>query len=189
MGELVSDLLLLARADSASPELHPRRVFLDDLASQVLHRLRAHPEARGRALRLGDFESAPAVVDATLVERALTVLLHNALVHASPSAIEVAAGCDEAGSWVCVRDWGPGIPEHARDEVFGRFVRLDPRVPGTGLGLPIAAWIAETHGGTLKLDAPPGGGARFILRVPAAPVGGEVSPPPPPSRRPRSASR
>lgn len=169
MGDLVADLLLLARADSSAPELHPRRVFLDDAVGRVLHRLRAHPQARDRALRLGTFESAPAVVDETLVERALTVLVHNALVHAAPSAVEVAAGSDGTWSWVSVRDWGPGIPEASRDDVFRRFARLDPEVPGTGLGLPIAAWIARVHDGELQLESPPGGGARFTLRVPSAP--------------------
>jgi signal transduction histidine kinase len=190
MGELVADLLLLARADSAGPELHPERVFLDDLASRALHRLRSHPEARGRPLRLGDFESAPASVDPTLTERTLTVLLHNALVHAAPSALEVSAGCTGGEAWVSVRDWGPGIPEEARAEIFERFVRLDPATPGTGLGLPIAAWIAEVHGGRLELECPEGGGARFTLVVPAADRRDHLTPASPPAnRRPRSHSR
>lgn len=169
LGDLVADLLLLARADSAGPDLHPQRVFLDDLAGAALQRLRAHPAARGRGLRLGEFESAPAEVDPMLVQRALGALLHNALVHASPSAVEISAGSGPDGAWVAVRDWGPGIPEAEHETIFRRFVRLDAGVPGTGLGLPIARWIAEAHGGRLDLESGPEGGARFTFRVPAAP--------------------
>jgi len=169
LGELVADLLLLARADAAGPELHPRRVFLDDLAGEALHRLSNHPASKDRSLRLGNFETAPALVDPGLVQRAIAALLHNALVHAAPSAVEISAGSDGTWSWVSVGDGGPGIPEAEQERIFERFVRLDSSVAGTGLGLPIARWIVEAHGGDLSLQSDESGGARFTLRFPAAP--------------------
>lgn len=165
---LVNDLLLLARADSVAPEIQPERLFMDDLAARVLQRVGRHPAARGRELRLEDFDPAPVRGDPTLVERALAVLVHNALIHAAPSDVVVGSGSDGTTSWVEVVDRGPGIPPEARERIFERFVRLDGSTPGTGLGLPIARWIAGLHGGTLTLDAPPGGGSRFTLRLPAA---------------------
>ena len=69
-----------------------------------------------------------------------------------------------------VTDQGPGIPPQYRDRAFQLFQRLVPGQTddpaGTGLGLPLARKIAELHGGTLSLDAAPGPGARFTLRLP-----------------------
>ena len=70
-----------------------------------------------------------------------------------------------------VADTGCGIPPGDRERVFGRFVRLDPARAGNsgaGLGLPIARWIAEAHGGTLTLDGNAAGGCTFIARLPIA---------------------
>ncbi len=168
LSTLVDDLLLLARADSVEFALRPERFFMDDVATDTLRRLSRHPSARNRRLRLGDFEPAPAAGDRVLVERALGVLIHNALVHAAPSDVVVRAGSDATGSWVEVSDQGPGIEPADAERVFERFVRLDTTTPGTGLGLPIARWIATLHGGTLTLDSTPGAGSRFVLRLPVA---------------------
>jgi signal transduction histidine kinase len=76
------------------------------------------------------------------------------------------------GSRVCVRvrDTGAGIPESDRARIFDRFVQLDPsrRTAGTGLGLPIAKWIAEIHQGSLSLEATGPGGSTFCVDLPLA---------------------
>lgn len=168
LSALVDDLMLLARAESARPHLRPEPLFMDDIAAETIQRLGRHPSARGRRLLLEDFEPAPVVGDPVLIERALGVLIHNALVHAAPSNVVLRAGSDDEHSWVDVVDEGPGIPGEAAERVFDRFVRLDSTRPGTGLGLPIARWIADLHGGSLELASTEGAGARFTLRLPAA---------------------
>ena len=65
-----------------------------------------------------------------------------------------------------VRDDGPGVPEHERQRIFERFVRLDPGKPGHGLGLAIARRIAQQHNGDLTCDPTPDG-ASFTLSLPA----------------------
>jgi two-component system OmpR family sensor kinase len=172
MGTLVSDLLLLSRGQAAQPGQQRTRCFLDDAVNHLLARVRALPAARERELRRGEFEAAPVDGDAVLLERALLALVHNALVHAPDSPVEVSTGTrtDEAGrewSWARVRDWGPGVPAEARERIFERFARLDHGAPGTGLGLSIARWVAETHAGTLTLDEVPQG-ASFTLSIPLA---------------------
>ena len=67
-----------------------------------------------------------------------------------------------------VADDGPGVPEHQRQRIFERFVRLDPSKPGHGLGLAIARRIAHQHHGDLTCDPTPNG-ASFTLRLPAEP--------------------
>lgn len=173
LGGLVGDLLLMARGESTGPVLARERVYLDDLANRAVGRVRSLPVARGRTIQYGEFEAAPAAADPPLIERAILILLHNALLHAAPSPVELGTGTSrtaEGGirSWLRVRDWGPGIPpaEHAR--IFERFSRLNTAAPGTGLGLAIARWIVELHGGTLTLESAPGQGATFTLSLPGA---------------------
>lgn len=68
---------------------------------------------------------------------------------------------------ICVRDNGPGIPEEARPHLFEPFTTYGKK-GGTGLGLAIARSIVEAHGGRISLESPPGAGAAFFLRFPAA---------------------
>lgn len=171
LGSLVADLLALAREGTATAVEAREPVFLDDLAHRVVGRLRRLPIAAGREITLGDFDEAPVRANPALAERAIFALVHNALVHAAGSRIELSAGRDDTGkgraSWIRVRDWGPGVPPEAESRVFERFERLDPAAPGSGLGLAIARQIAEVHGGTLTLERPDGGGTAFVLRLPS----------------------
>ncbi len=168
---LVDDLLFLARtSELPSPAMVP--LFLDDVAQRALTRARRLPaRPGGRGMVLGEFEAAPAVGDAVLLERALVVLLDNALRHGGPGEITVEAGGDEQAAWVSVRDRGPGVPAEIRERIFERFARFDPSGDGAGLGLAITRWIAECHGGTVRVDDA-GPGARFTLRIPRSGVTG-----------------
>jgi signal transduction histidine kinase len=171
LGSLIADLLALAREQSATAVGAREPVYLDDLAHRVVGRLRRLPIAAGREITFGEFGEAPVRANPALAERAILALVHNGLVHAAGSRIELSAGQDGSGkagtSWIRVRDWGPGVPPDAESRVFERFERLDPAAPGSGLGLAIARQIAEVHGGSLTLDRPEGGGTAFVLRLPS----------------------
>lgn len=114
--------------------------------------------------------------DEALLHRLVLNLLDNAIKH-SPAGTCVDAGLDasETGYRLWVQDTGPGIPEDVQPHVFDRFVRADrSRVrdaqtltSGAGLGLAIARWIAEAHGGHLALARSGPAGSRFELRLPA----------------------
>ncbi len=174
LGELVGDLLALAREsdEGHGPSDERRVLYLDDLAHEAVGRVRTLPVALGREIRLGHFEEAPVVANEALMRRAVLALLHNALVHAAPSPVELSAGTVErdgvSWAWLRVRDWGPGIDPRDADRVFERFERLDPRGGGSGLGLSIAQQVARVHGGELVLEQPSGGGVAFVIRIPAA---------------------
>ena len=73
-----------------------------------------------------------------------------------------------------VADTGPGIRPEDRERVFERFVRLDPAraTGGSGLGLAIARWIAEAHGGTLRVESSSSSGTVFAANLPAEQASG-----------------
>ncbi|XVQ09465.1 ATP-binding protein [Spirillospora sp. CA-255316] len=164
LGDIVSDLLELARLESGAPPAVTEPVDLVELVESELARRPpqttvtmqvppGHAVVRGSPLHLS---------------RLLDNLVSNAERH-TRSVIEVSVSCD--GDWAVLEvvDDGPGIPAADRKAVFSRFYRRsdarrsDPA--GTGLGLPIAREIAHAHGGTLHIADQPGG-ACLVLRLP-----------------------
>ncbi len=163
LGALVADLIALAR-DGEPPNADEREdVRLDELVAEAVTRARRH--APGTEIAL---EAEPVVIEGhrERLGRAVNNLLDNAVKHGPDhGAIEVRVTGDGA---VTVRDHGPGIPAAERDHVFDRFWRgADARArPGSGLGLAIVRQVAESHGGSVAVEAAPGGGALFRLSFP-----------------------
>src|SRR5689334_6161448 len=163
LGALVNDLIELARGEE--PRRDTEDVRLDELVDEAVARARRHaPQVR--------FEVAlePAVVEGTRerLARAVNNLLDNAAKHSDH--VEVVAG--PAG--VRVRDHGGGIAEQDLPYLFDRFYRgASARGrPGSGLGLAIVRQVALQHGGSVSARNVSGGGAEFVLALPAvAPVG------------------
>ena len=94
-------------------------------------------------------------------------LLHNAITYTPDGGtVRLTGGPAGSGVQLKVSDTGPGIPPESRERVFERFVRLDPArgSGGSGLGLAIARWIAEVHGGTLRIESSGPEGTTFIAR-------------------------
>jgi two-component system sensor histidine kinase MprB len=164
LGALVADLIALAR-DGEPPNADDREdVRLDDLVADAVTRARRH--APGTAITL---EAEPVVIEGhrERLGRAVNNLLDNAVKHGPDhGTVEVRVSGDGT---VTVRDHGPGIPAAERDHVFDRFWRgADARArPGSGLGLAIVRQVAESHGGSVAVEAAPGGGALFRLSFPA----------------------
>ena len=143
VAELFDDALLLA-----GPELARRQV----------HVLR--PPAADTALQ---FQA-----DADLVRQVLVGLLSNAIEAAgSGGEVALAARRRDDVMELEVADSGPGVPTELRARIFEPF--FTTRARGTGLGLPIARQIVEAHGGRLEVGERQGGGARFLVRLPATP--------------------
>ena len=114
---------------------------------------------------------AMSVVDELRIEQVLANLLNNAIRYSPDGGqIEVDVG-DGPGDQICiaVRDHGIGIPPEHRERIFDRFYQAHAgRLGGMGLGLFISAEIVRQHGGDLSMDAPPDGGARFVMVLPRA---------------------
>jgi signal transduction histidine kinase len=107
-------------------------------------------------------------VDAAKVERILENLVTNAIRHTPEgSTIAVRLRGDGDAALLEVEDTGPGVPEEMREAIFEPFRRgSEPHAPGTGIGLSLVRRFAELHGGEARVDERPGGGARFLVRLP-----------------------
>jgi len=168
MQRLVEQLLLLTRADEGAVLRTPHDVDLDDLALAEASRVRRN----GLAVDTTAVTPGRVRGDTTSLAQVVRNLVDNAARHADAS---IAVAVRQAGDEVelSVDDDGPGIPEDQRDRVFERFVRLDEArvrdAGGSGLGLAIVKDIVSAHGGTVTVSpAAALGGARFVVRLPAA---------------------
>jgi two-component system sensor histidine kinase KdpD len=108
-------------------------------------------------------------LDADLMARLLVNLLENACRHTpAGSPIRIAADLHGNRLQVAVEDRGPGVPPGEREAVFAKFHRGTgaQHQLGAGLGLAICRAIASLHGGAVRVDDRPGGGARFVVDLP-----------------------
>ena len=166
LARLVDDLLTVARIEDGILRLsvepvEPRRLLTE--AAQV-------SGMAGRlVIRVGRVGSVRCDQDAII--RVLTNLLDNARKYAPPgSKVHIAVTLEGDLVRFKVADEGPGIPEEERAEIFERFRRLDggKTKPGAGLGLYICRGLVEAHGGTIRADRAPGGGAELSFTLPRA---------------------
>lgn len=167
MARVVGQLLAITRLEMA-PAGRKHRIVLNDLVSETVAMLA--PLAIEREQRLGASLPEASVEcegDAGQLQEALENLIENAIRHCpAGTSIEVELGGD--GS-VRVIDDGPGVAPEARARLFERFFRAGRGVPGAGLGLAIARDIARQHGGTVRFEDTPGGGATFVLTLGSRP--------------------
>jgi signal transduction histidine kinase len=170
VGAIVSDLLMLARADSGELPAVRKTVYLDDLASDAVESIRSLAAQHQVAVGIGSFEEAPITGDPVLVRRLLLILLDNAIKF-TPVGGDVRLDVTVADSrrLVTITDTGVGIPPEDLSRVFERFFRSDTarqETDGAGLGLAIARWIADQHGATLGVRSKPGAGTTVTVSFP-----------------------
>jgi two-component system OmpR family sensor kinase len=164
IGRLVNDLLGLARLE-ARPTRTP--VDLASIARPLVED--AHARAPRAEITLSADDGTTVRGDPDALERVLRNLIDNALAAIQPTGrIDVHLRRLNGYVQALVADDGPGVPEHQRQRIFERFVRLDPSKPGHGLGLAIAQRIAHQHHGDLTCDPTPSG-ASFTLHLPTEP--------------------
>lgn len=172
LDELVTELLTIGRLEQGTSELAPMDVVVDALIDSVAGNVANDLADRGITLGVST-TGAPAthVCDPKLVARALLNLIRNSARYAARTVL-LSATHDASGALVLsVDDDGPGIPVADRARVFEPFQRLDSsrdrQTGGFGLGLAIVRRVALVHGGNVRLEDSPLGGARFVISLPA----------------------
>ncbi|USX45634.1 sensor histidine kinase [Dietzia kunjamensis] len=192
MRTMVEDLLLLAKNDERGRPLRRDDVDLDDIVLSEAARLRGLVGGGDGGDCSGDdggglevaasVEPARVVGDADALQRVVRNLVDNARRHARDRiALRLTVDRTTPGApraVVCVDDDGEGVPPDQRDSVFDRFARLDADRArgkgGSGLGLAIVAEITRSHGGSVRAEDAPGGGARFVVELPVESLDDDV---------------
>ncbi len=171
---LVGGLLLLAQAESGKLSLDMKPVELDTLLLEVFQEMRVLAGGKVR-LRMGDIDQAMVKGDRDRLKQVFLNLVGNAIQY-TPHGGEVLFSMARVGEQVrvIVRDTGPGIPAADLPFIFERFYRAEKsrtrgKTSGFGLGLSIAQWIVENHGGSVEVESKEGVGTTFAVWLPLLP--------------------
>jgi PAS domain S-box-containing protein len=170
LSQLVTNFLDIARLEGGV-ELSLTRVELPTLAVRLTRLFEENSAKAAVRFEFGP-RAAELMADEEQLYRLLVNLIGNGLKYApAGSEIRVSTAREQGSIVLRVDDQGPGVAPKDRARLFEKFFRAgDPvsrKTPGTGLGLAICKGIAEAHGGGIRVDAAPGGGARFEVRLPA----------------------
>jgi signal transduction histidine kinase len=168
MTTLVDKLLQLSRAGAAG--LHQERTDLRQLAGTAAERATQLGQERDVKVELAPGRPITAEVDPEAIAIVIDNLIRNAIDHsAADQAVMVSVA---SGPTIAVEDRGPGVAPELRTRIFEPFARgrATDRAAGTGLGLGLAICrrIVDGHGGTIDVEDRAGGGARFVVRLPAS---------------------
>jgi heavy metal sensor kinase len=168
---IVDDLFLLARGNAGEQLLSPTALYLGDLARECVQAARSLAATKDIELRYEGHEELPYTGDEALLRRLVMNLLDNAIKYTPPGGTVELRACAADGHYAIeVQDTGPGISDDARPRLFDRFYRARSERresdTGAGLGLAIARWIAESHGGTITLKRSDSSGSTFRVVLP-----------------------
>jgi len=163
---LIEDLLVVSRIDRGAIPVHPEIVEIKGMFDEVNRVVSIEPKTTVEP------ENLAVYADRDHFSRILINLVENAAKYAPDSPVELYAWQKNERAMVAVVDHGPGIPENARESIFERFTQLDQSDTrskgGTGLGLSIVKSLTEVMQGSVRVEATEGGGATFVIELPAA---------------------
>jgi PAS domain S-box-containing protein len=181
LNKLVNDLLFLARSESNTLEIGRQPTRLLDILREV------HREAQILALQRGTVADLATPTDTLIVEgdsqrlhQLFMILVDNSINYLSQDGtVEIHVATSDKDVTVTIADNGIGIPAADLPHVFERFYRVKRQHrsthPGSGLGLPIAKWITEAHGGTISLTSIVDHGTTVTVRLPLSNTAGHCT--------------
>jgi signal transduction histidine kinase len=174
MSLLVDELLLLARADSDAAVLQREAVDAAAVAENAVTFMRPMAEKKGVELKLDSIAQATVTGDPARLKQVLIALIDNAVKYTPGggfASVSVRRARDKV--YIDVRDTGIGIPKEHIGRIFERFYRADKarerESGGYGLGLSIAQWIVQQHGGNISVASEEGKGSCFTVSLPMNP--------------------
>jgi heavy metal sensor kinase len=176
---MIDTLLTIAHADSGAVKLHRTTFRLSDLVQESVSVVGVLAEDKKQAILVGGNSQLSVSADRSFLRMAVINLLDNAVKY-SPAgctirvSVEDSVGASDRATLVgvAIEDEGPGIPKDKAERVFDRFYRIDEGrtrdAGGAGLGLAIAKWAVEAHGGAINLTPRLPHGSVFSIWLPIA---------------------
>jgi two-component system phosphate regulon sensor histidine kinase PhoR len=162
----ITSILNLSRIESQQVILNKKSNDINLLIQQTLKRLR--PLAQQKSISVEEkLETLFSVeCDEDLMRQVLANLIDNAIKYSPTGAQVIVSSQEEQGAVrVFVQDFGPGIPKDQLPKMFRKFSRLS-KVKGTGLGLYLAKYFIELHGGSIRVESEEGKGTTFSFTLP-----------------------
>ena len=176
LSRIVDDMFTLARADAGTYPVRQMPMYLDEVVDDVVKAARVLASTRDVSIEAATIPSAALTGDEDLIRRLMVNLLDNAIRYTPPGgAVRVDLERAPAGYALSISDRGPGIAADVQPYIFERFYRAEAARTrrgdadgGAGLGLALARWIAEVHGGHLTLARSSEAGTTFTTFLPNA---------------------
>lgn len=170
---LVDSLLTLSRADAGHIQVQRTDISLLDLAQEASSLVEVLAEEKRQQISVEGEPGLSVSGDRLILRQALVNLIDNAIKYSPTGAgilVRVRADKDNQ-TLVEVVDQGPGVPQEHQSRIFDRFYRVDSARSrewgGAGLGLAIARWAVEVHGGQITLESVEGQGSTFRVTLPS----------------------
>lgn len=168
---MVGDLLLLAQAESGKLPLNVRALEFDTLLLDVFQEMRVLAGDKVK-IKMTDIDQAIINGDRDRLKQVLLNLIGNAIQYTPPGGdVYLNLSKSQEMARLIIRDTGPGIPAKDLPHIFDRFYRGEKsrtrsKTSGYGLGLSIAYWIVDAHGGRIEVDSQEGKGTTFAVFLP-----------------------
>ena len=173
MAKLVDDLLTLSRADTDQQALETETFMFDEVVLEALTPLEPVASRKNIELKIHVNDKLTFNGDRKRIKQLCVILVDNALSYTdSPGSVTISLDRNEKEMTLTVSDTGHGIETEHIDKIFDRFYRITKtrklHQDGSGLGLSIAKWIVQEHGGKIEVTSTPNIGTTFIVHLPQA---------------------
>jgi two-component system, OmpR family, sensor kinase len=174
LDKLISQVLQLARLQSADAHYEKESVPIDEVIEEVVRDAAFEGAAKGCRIDYGGRTGASVLGNRELLRSAIENILRNAVRYSPPSSpVDVEASAANGALGILVRDRGPGVPGDDLKRIFEPFFRVaesrDRGSGGEGIGLAITAQVLRAHGGTAVAVNHPQGGLEVRLSMPLEP--------------------
>ncbi len=172
MQALLENLLFLSRTDQHRQKLNKKVLDLDDIVGDVMSKMKT--VIKTHTVELLKNDPAKIFGDDTTIRQMMRIFLDNAVKYTPEGGkISVSSARDGDKILLAISDSGIGIAPENQKKIFDRFFRIDSEdlvseANGSGLGLSIAKWIADSHAITISVASELGKGTTFTLAIPVA---------------------
>ncbi|MBI3843894.1 MAG: HAMP domain-containing histidine kinase [Planctomycetes bacterium] len=172
LAKIVDSLTLLTKADAGLVTLERQPVPFGELVQEAFEDALILAQPQRVHVTLDTCENAPLIGDRHRLRQLLLILVDNAVKYTRPDGeIHIALREHDGAGELRITNDGGGITPETQRRLFGRFVRGENaigKVEGCGLGLTIAQWIAQAHGGSIELRSEAGEKTTVLVRLPLA---------------------